>query len=123
MRCSYFTFAIFPLILTACSSNPVSYLPTGSNPIVNIESDIANKIELDTGEMQFSTKNLTEATLKITYKLFWYDQDGVTQSFNGISDSTAWQYIQLQPKQKQLIKLSKPTEESTNYRLYLRGVR
>ncbi|STY61661.1 YcfL family protein [Mannheimia haemolytica] len=123
MRISYFTFAIFSLFLTACGSKPVSYLPTGSEPIVNIESDIAEKIELETNSKQFSTTNLTEFPLNLAYKLFWYNKDGVTQSHNSISDSIGWQHLWLQPRQKQTIALIKPTEESHNYRLYLRGVK
>ncbi|HGO5824046.1 TPA: YcfL family protein [Mannheimia haemolytica] len=123
MRISYFTFAIFSIFLTACGSKPVSYLPTGSSPIVNIEADIAEKVELDTNGKTFSTTNLTDYPLNVVYKLFWYDKDGVTQSPNGLSDSTGWQHLWLQPKQKQTVALIKPTEESHNYRLYLRGLR
>lgn len=121
MRISYFAFAIFSIFLTACGSKPISYLPTGSEPIVNIESDIAEKVELETNRQQFSTTNLTEFPLNLAYKLFWYDKDGVTQSHNGISDSIGWQHLWLQPKQKHSVILVKPTEESANYRLYLRG--
>lgn len=114
--------AIFSLFLTACAGKPVSYLPKGEKPIVNIEANIAEKIELDTDEKQFSTTNLSDFPLNIAYKLFWYDKDGVTQSFSE-TDSTPWQYLWLQPKQKQAVALNKPTEESSNYRLYLRGHR
>ncbi|QNS15212.1 YcfL family protein [Mannheimia bovis] len=122
MRLSYFTFAIFSLFLTACASKPVSYLPIGSKPIVNIEEDIAQKVELDTNGKTFSATNLTDFTLNVMYKLFWYDKDGVTQS-NGIAESSGWQALWLQPKQKQTVELIKPTEESHNYRLYLRSTR
>ncbi|MEG9481442.1 YcfL family protein [Mannheimia sp. HC-2023] len=123
MRLSYFTFAIFSLFLTACASKPVSYLPTGSKPIVNIEENIAQKVELDTNGKTFSVANLTDFPLNVIYKLFWYDKDGVTQSPNGIAESSGWQPLLLQPKQKQTVALIKPTEESHNYRLYLRGAR
>lgn len=119
---SFSIIAIFSLFLTACAGKPVSYLPKGDKPIVNIEANIAEKIELDTDEKQFSTTNLTEFPLNLAYKLFWYDKDGVTQSFSE-TDSTPWQYLWLQPKQKQAVALNKPTEESSNYRLYLRGHR
>ncbi|QLB16874.1 hypothetical protein A6B40_04340 [Mannheimia varigena] len=123
MRLSYFTFTIFSLFLTACSSKPVSYLPTGSKPIVNIEEDISQKVELNTNGKTFSATNLTDFPLNVIYKLFWYDKDGVTQSPNGISESSGWQPLWLQPKQKQTVALIKPTEESHNYRLYLRDTR
>lgn len=122
MMKSFSIIAIFSLFLTACAGKPVSYLPKGDKPIVNIEANIAEKIELDTDEKQFSTTNLTEFPLNLAYKLFWYDKDGVTQSFSE-TDSTPWQYLWLQPKQKQAVALNKPTEESSNYRLYLRGHR
>lgn len=122
MMKSFSIIAIFSLFLTACAGKPVSYLPKGDKPIVNIEANIAEKIELDTDEKQFSTTNLTEFPLNLAYKLFWYDKDGVTQSFSE-TDNTPWQYLWLQPKQKQAVALNKPTEESSNYRLYLRGHR
>lgn len=117
---SFRTLAIFTLFLTACSSKPVSYLPTVSEPIVNIEADIASQIELKTESDQFSITNLTTVSQNIAYKLFWYDKDGVTQTFNQISESSVWQNLWLQPNQKQSVALVKATEESTNYRLYLR---
>lgn len=117
---SFRTLAIFSLFLTACSSKPVSYLPTVSEPIVNIEADIASQIELKTESEQFSITNLTTVPQNIAYKLFWYDKDGVTQTFNQMSESSVWQNLWLQPNQKQSVALVKATEESTNYRLYLR---
>lgn len=117
---SFRTLAIFSLFLTACSSKPVSYLPTVSEPIVNIEADIASQIELKTESEQFLITNLTTVPQNIAYKLFWYDKDGVTQTFNQMSESSVWQNVWLQPNQKQSVALVKATEESTNYRLYLR---
>ncbi|EXI63186.1 hypothetical protein MHD_03380 [Mannheimia granulomatis] len=114
--------AIFSLFLTACTGKPVSYLPKSASPIVNIEANIADHIELETDDKRFATTNLTEFPLNIAYKLFWYDKDGVTQSFSN-TDSTPWQYLWLQPKQKQFVTLTKPTPESISYRLYLRGSR
>ncbi|QIM67127.1 hypothetical protein A4G16_06945 [Mannheimia granulomatis] len=114
--------AIFSMFLTACAGKPVSYLPKSSSPIVNIEANIADHIELETDNKQFATTNSSEFPLNIAYKLFWYDKDGVTQSFNN-TDSTPWQYLWLQPKQKQFVTLTKPTPESISYRLYLRGNR
>lgn len=120
---SFSLIAIFSLFLTACASKPVSYLPTGSNPIINIESDISEQIKLDANGKQFAITNLTQSPINVIYKLFWYDKDGVTQLFNGVSESTNWQQIWLLAQQKQAITLIKPTEESVNYRLYVRGER
>lgn len=122
MRLSYFSFTIFSLFLTACTSKPVSYLPISSKPIVNIEADIAGKIKLDTNGKTFSTTNLTNFPLNVIYKLFWYDKDGVTQSPDGISAHSGWQHLWLQPKQKQTVVFIKPTAESQHYRLYLRSL-
>lgn len=101
----------------------MSYLPTGSDPIINIESDISEQIKLDANGKQFAITNLTQSPINVIYKLFWYDKDGVTQLFNGVSESTNWQQIWLLAQQKQAITLIKPTEESVNYRLYVRGER
>lgn len=118
-----FIIAIFALILTACSSKPISYLPTKSKPIVNIESDIAPYIELNAEIEKFTLLNLTEVPQNIAYKLFWYDRDGVTQTFNHSEESSIWQDVRLKAKEKRSIALVKPTGESENYRLYLRGSR
>ncbi|MDD0823206.1 YcfL family protein [Mannheimia sp. AT1] len=123
MAKSFSFIAIFSLFLTACANNPVSYLPTGTDPIINIEANIADNIKLDANGKKAIITNLTKSPLTVIYKLFWYDKDGVTQLFNGIDESTNWQKIGLQPEQKHTIILVKPTEESVNYRLYLRGDR
>lgn len=111
-------FALFPLILTACGSNPASYLPSGTTPIVNVEADIAPKLHIETRPDQFSLENRLDSPLNVVYKLFWYDLNGVTQP-----SASDWQHLWLEPQQKRTQSLVKPTEESANYRLYLRGSR
>lgn len=112
---------IVSIFLTACAGKPVSYLPIGSEPIINIESTVAEKVKLDASEKKLSMANLTKSPINVIYKLFWYDKDGVTQLFNGVKESTDWQHISLYPNQKHTITLVKPTQESVNYRLYVRG--
>lgn len=116
----FLCFAIFSLLLTACSHNPASYLPTGTQPIVNIEAQIHDQIELEAHTDRLSVKNRTHNALVLFYKLFWYDQFGVTQS---VSDTLPWQEIGLNAGQKRALELTKPTEESVNYRIYMRGQR
>ena len=97
MRNALFVFAIGSFFLTACGSNPQSYLPAKSKPIVNIESPME----------QFST-----------LKFFWYDQHGATQSQDAANEG--WQPFYLPAKSLLKINLIKPTPESENYRIYLR---
>ncbi|OOH89111.1 hypothetical protein BMT54_07195 [Pasteurellaceae bacterium 15-036681] len=109
------------ILLTACVSNPPSYLPAGNKPIVNIEASVNSLVEVDATQEQLNITNLTDNSLNVVYKLFWYDEEGVTQSFNdGVEP---WQNLWLEPKQQSKIALNKPTQESQNYRIYLRGHR
>lgn len=110
-------FAIFSLILTACSSKPVSYLPSPTAPIVNIEAEIAEKINVQTTPTRIQLENRTEQPLHPHYQLFWYDKNGVTQSW----EEQAWQRVVLLPKQRVELPLQKPTETSESYRFYLRA--
>ena len=56
----------------------------------------------------------------MVYKLFWYDKLGVSQS-NDIEESGKnWQSLWLNTQEKQIIPLVKPTEESENYRVYVK---
>lgn len=106
------------VLLTACGSNPMSYLPSGTTPIVNIEADIHDKVQLETQIEQFAITNLTHHNLNVVYKLFWYDIDGVTQP----SDEQ-WQNLWLSANQQRQVVLQKPTKESANYRIYLKQYR
>ena len=56
--------------------------------------------------------------MNFAYKLFWYDGKGVTQT-SKLSPQT-WQPVTLRTKDMMKIKLEKPTEESENYRVYLK---
>lgn len=115
-----FFVALFSLILTACSSNPASYLPSGTQPIVNIEAQINDQIEVDAKAERLQVKNRTQSPLSLFYKLFWYDKFGVTQT---LSETQPWQSILLNAEQSFELELAQPTPESTNYRIYLRGQR
>lgn len=112
-------FALFPLILTACGSNPVSYLPSGTKPIVNVEANIANAVNVEASSEKLTIANQTEHAVNVVYKLFWYDVEGVTQA----DSNQSWQNLWLEAHQSRAIPLYKPTEESANYRIYLRGSR
>lgn len=105
-------------VLAACASNPVSYLPSGTKPIVNMESMVADRIQIDATSDHLIVENISDDALNIVYKLFWYDIEGVTQHSN-----ETWQNLWLESKQSSHILLEKPTEESANYRVYLRTAR
>lgn len=115
-------FAIFGLFLTACSSKPVSYLPAGTAPIVNVEAPLAEQVEVRAEPFLLKVSNLTEQPLNVLYKLFWYDKDGVTQTFDP-NDRTPWHNFWLEPRSKTEMQLAPPTAESVNYRVYLRDGR
>ena len=54
----------------------------------------------------------------MVYKLFWYDKLG-----NDIEEpGKNWQSLWLNTQEKQIILLVKPTEESENYRVYVKWV-
>lgn len=122
MKKHFVLIAIFSTVLTACSSNPVSYLPTGTKPIVNIELPLAEQVEVTADPFLLKVVNLTVQPLNIQYKLFWYDKQGVTQTLDP-SDRTPWYSFWLEPRAKTEVNLSKPTLDSVNYRVYLRGSR
>lgn len=105
-------------MLSACGSNPASYLPTGTTPIVNIEADIADKLDVNAQSEQLRVINLSQESVNLVYKLFWYDINGVTQP-----SEEGWQKLILVPQQIQQITLNRPTLESVNYRIYLRHQR
>ncbi|WP_301099108.1 YcfL family protein [Otariodibacter sp.] len=106
-------------LLSACISNQESYLPVENKPIVNIEQNIAQYIHVDAKSTALVIENTSEQAAQVVYKLFWYDQEGVTQnSPNSVDDE--WHQLQLIPKEKREISVTKPTVESENYRVYLR---
>lgn len=114
--------AFFGLCLTACSSKPVSYLPTGTQPIVNLEAPLSEQLDVNAEPVVFKVKNRTEQPLKVAYKLFWYDKEGVTQTRDP-DDRSPWLNFWLEPKANTEVPLTPPTAESVNYRVYLRNAR
>lgn len=110
------TFAICTLFLTACGSKPTSYLPAKSEPIVNIEAEIAEQVQVKAEKDHFTLENLANTALQVQYKLFWYDKQGVSQALG----EQRWQSQWLQPKASAHIATTPPTADSTNYRLYLK---
>lgn len=122
MRRSFLIFAIGSLFLTACGSNPQSYLTAKSKPIVNIQAPAEQWVEVSAKSDALTFSNKTEMPVNVVYKLFWYDKNGVTQvaQYAAEQDSQGWQTVQLLAKTTQQIALLKPTDESENYRVYLR---
>lgn len=122
MKKSLLTGLAVSLLLTACASNPPSYLPNGTKPIINVEANVDPLINIDACGESLSIANKTEQVLSLAYKLFWYDKQGVSQGqTSDMGEKTLWQKLWLEPKQKAKITLQKPTAESAKYRLYVRG--
>lgn len=119
MKYSFSLVALLSVFLTACASNPPSYLPSGTTPIVNIEANVAEITEVVAKSDELTVFNKSEQPLQLSYKLFWYDKTGVTQTLNS-EETSPWQHLFLKAKQRQGIALDKPTPESANYRFYLR---
>ncbi|MCT8556305.1 YcfL family protein [Glaesserella parasuis] len=119
MKHTFSLVALLSVFLTACGSNPPSYLPSGTTPIVNIEANVAEITDVVAKSDELVVFNKSEHPLHLSYKLFWYDKTGVTQTLKGEAISS-WQHLFLEPKQRQEIALDKPTPESENYRFYLR---
>ncbi|MFC0309714.1 YcfL family protein [Gallibacterium trehalosifermentans] len=105
--------------LTACSSKMVSPL-SQSSPIVNIEAAIADKLAITSAADQVTLKNKTNQSINLTYLLTWYDKNGVTQRANWQQEER-WQKLMVIANQQVLIKLTKPTAASHNYRIYLKA--
>ena len=118
MMFKWIPFAIFSLFLTACGSNPQSYITGKSEPIVNIDATINPYIEVDAKSDSLSVKNISQHSLQMAYKLFWYDKLGVSQSNDIEEPGKNWQSLWLNTQEEQIIPLVKPTEE--NYRFYMK---
>lgn len=112
-----FILAIFSFFLTACGSNPQSYIKAKSHPIVNIDARLNPVLKVKAKSENLLVKNLSEQAVNFAYKLFWYDSQGVTQ---GAETDQKWQFITLRSKEAMKVDLVKPTEESKNYRVYLK---
>lgn len=112
--------------LTACGSNPTSYLEPQAEPIVNISEALAQSVEIEAKADLLRLRNLTEQTQRLRYTLIWYDALGVTQTAAQTLDfrddnmlKAQWQRLELFAQSEQSIALQKPTAESVNYRIYL----
>ncbi|MDP9500634.1 DUF1425 domain-containing protein [Bisgaard Taxon 45] len=101
--------------LVSCGSRqPVNLLHT-HQPILNIEADADPLVDAHVSPTQAWVKNKHHTPVQLTYQVFWYDKQGVSQPSTE-SDHQLW----LQGNEKYLIPLTKPSIESDNYRLYLR---
>ncbi|MDH2925255.1 uncharacterized protein YcfL [Nicoletella semolina] len=114
--------------LVGCSGSPNSYLPTQTQPILNIETSIATSVATQTQEEQLVFTNLKPEITTLAYKIFWYDQYGVTQTIytptiylQAADQLNEWRTLSLQPNERREISLTKPTAESTHYRVYVRA--
>lgn len=112
--------------LTACGSNPTSYLEPQAEPIVNISEALVQSVEIEAKADLLRLRNLTEQTQRLRYTLIWYDALGVTQTAAQTLDfrddnmlKAQWQRLELFAQSEQSIELQKPTAESVNYRIYL----
>ncbi|WP_281772450.1 YcfL family protein [Haemophilus parahaemolyticus] len=114
----FLSLAIFSLFLTACGSNPQSYITPKSSPIVNIDASLNATLDVKAKSDHLTVKNLSEQAVNFAYKLFWYDGKGVTQLAE--HSPQTWQPVTLRAKETMKVELEKPTEESENYRVYLK---
>lgn len=112
--------------LTACGSNPTSYLEPQAEPIVNISEALVQSVEIEAKADLLRLRNLTEQTQRLRYTLIWYNALGVTQTAAQTLDfrddnmlKAQWQRLELFAQSEQSIALQKPTAESVNYRIYL----
>lgn len=105
------------LLLAACTA-PKPTLVHTTQPILNIESRLADKLQTQLENHSAKVKNISAQTLHVTSYLYWYDQNGVTQPFSPKQEYTYSKFI-LQPQQSTEIQLTKPSAESHQYRLYL----
>ena len=113
----FLTLAIFSLFLTACGSNPQSYITAKSRPIVNVDARLNPVLEVNAKSDNLSVKNFSEQAVNFAYKLFWYDDKGVSQMAD---TENSWKPVTLRAKETMKVELLKPTEESENYRVYLK---
>ena len=105
------------LVLAACSSSVPNLVHTHS-PILNITADLAPLIEANADSNSAWVKNKSTQPINVNYHLFWYNAQGVTQVWEQQRESISGN-VSLKPQEKKALELTKPTPESTNYRLYL----
>lgn len=110
----------FSLFLTGCINLSPTYLPSNSTkPLVNVEEEVASQIDVQASSEALSIENISAHAVSVSYKLFWYDEEGVTQ-MSDYSQKTSWNPLWLEPQQKENIILQKPTPESERYRIYVK---
>lgn len=107
----------FTLFLAACSATTPNLIGTQA-PILNIEKNLATMMTVNTERNSVQFTNLTNQPLVITYHLFWYDKQGVTQLYHRQQESLS-EKMMLHPQEKKSVLLPRPTPESLTYRIYL----
>ena len=85
---------------------------------MNIDSSLNATLDVKAQPDYLTVKNLNEQAVNFAYKLFWYDGKGVTQLAE--HSPQTWQPVTLRAKETMKVELEKPTEESENYRVYLK---
>lgn len=105
------------LVLAACSVTEPN-LTYSQKPILNITANLASAIDVSLRDDSALIKNKMAQPVRLTYHLYWYDAQGVTQLWQAEQESQTGQ-LNLNPNAQARIELLKPTPESKNYRLYL----
>ncbi|AKO45354.1 YcfL family protein [[Haemophilus] ducreyi] len=116
-------FAISALLLSACGTNPNSYINGKSDPIVNIEAPIAQLVNVEAKNEYINIQNNSPKPLELAYTLVWYDANGVGQTWRNDPITSPWEKLPLAVSQTHKIELRRPNNESVNYRFYLRAPR
>ncbi|MFZ7276223.1 YcfL family protein [Avibacterium endocarditidis] len=106
------------LLLAACSSTLSQNIVSENEPILNVEANLAPLIETKLRHNNVWLKNKSQQQLDVAYYFFWYDKNGVTQGEE--PNLNAPSSLLLQPSQQTNLTPVPPTEQSVNYRLYLR---
>ncbi|MFZ7158576.1 DUF1425 domain-containing protein [Avibacterium paragallinarum] len=106
------------LLLAACSSTPSQNIVSENAPILNVEANLTPLIETKLHHNNVWLKNKSSQQLDVAYYFFWYDKNGVTQGEE--PNLTSPSSLLLQPRQQTNLTAVPPTEQSVNYRLYLR---
>ncbi|MCW9733425.1 YcfL family protein [Avibacterium sp. 20-15] len=106
------------LLLAACGSTPSQNIVSENDPILNVEANLAPLIETKLRDNNVWLKNTSPHQLDVAYYFFWYDKNGVTQGEEPNLHSPS--SLLLQPNQQTNLTPVPPTQQSVNYRLYLR---
>lgn len=105
-------------LLAACVSTPPVNIVSDNAPILNVEANLAPLIDTQLTPRNVWLKNKTQQPLNVAYYFFWYDKNGVTQGEEPNLNKPS--RLLLQPAQQTNLTALPPTEQSVNYRLYLR---